>query len=247
MSIWKVGTSKLVKKNWYDEDYLLFKQLLGDQSVFPLYKSYPCLNDKDAECATVELHYFHQDLYVAKKVFENKPVKHVDIGSRLDGFVAHLLSFREVEIFDVRPLSLDLPGAVFTQADITDETTVPVDYCDSISCLHALEHFGLGRYGDRIDPDGHIKGFHSITKALKQGGVFYFSVPMGKQRIEFNAHRVFSMPYLIDLVSKDYTMVSFAYVDDANTLHQCEQLSEDNIRMSFGCNYGCAIFELRKK
>ena len=130
---------------------------------------------------------------------------------------------------------------------MTDETNIPVDYCDSISCLHALEHFGLGRYGDQIDPDGHLKGFRNITKILKPGGIFYFSVPMGVQRIEFNAHRIFGMPYLMNLVTKDYEVASFVYIDDQAVLHKDAVLDENNIATSFGCDLGCAIFELIKR
>ena len=101
-----------------------------------------------------------------------------------------------------------------------DEENVPTNYCDSISCLHALEHFGLGRYGDKIDPDGHLKGFRNITKMLKTNGVFYFSVPMGRQRIEFNAHRVFGMSYLLNWVSVDYDIISFSYIENKGVLHR---------------------------
>jgi hypothetical protein len=42
--------------------------------------------------------------------------------------------------------------------ELTPYGSTPDGYCDSLSCLHALEHFGLGRYGDPIDPRGHEKG-----------------------------------------------------------------------------------------
>jgi hypothetical protein len=74
------------------------------------------------------------------------------------------------------------------------------NYCDSISSLHAIEHFWLGRYGDRIDINGYIKGLNTIYWMLKKWGIFYFSVPIGPQRIEFNAHRVFSLKYLVELL-----------------------------------------------
>lgn len=93
---------------------------------------------------------------VARAIHTAKPVKHVDIGSRVDGFVAHVASFREIEVFDVRPISTAVPGVLFRQADLMDSPSLPADtegggYCDSLSCLHAIEHFGLGRYGDTVD------------------------------------------------------------------------------------------------
>ena len=234
-------------KGWYSKDYRLFKKMMDADSEFPLYKNYPCLNDREDSAGFVTNPYFPQDMYVARKIYENKPQKHVDIGSRIDGFVAHVAVFREIEVFDIRPMQLKLPNIVFAQADFTDGNSLPVDYCDSVSCLHALEHFGLGRYGDKIDPEGHVKGFQQITKILKPGGTFYFSVPMGEQRIDFNAHRVFSMPYLMKWVTKDYSVTSFAYINDNCELHQDVALNDDNVEESFGCNLGCAIFELKKK
>ena len=43
-------------------------------------------------------HYFHQDLLVANQIFLNSPERHIDIGSRIDGFVARVAAFREIEI-----------------------------------------------------------------------------------------------------------------------------------------------------
>jgi hypothetical protein len=65
-------------------------------SQFPFARIYPCLDDKFAKSGIARGHYFHQDLLVAKKIFANNPELHVDIGSRIDGFVAHVASFREI-------------------------------------------------------------------------------------------------------------------------------------------------------
>ena len=231
---------------WYNDDFNKFREkMIGPE--FPIKKSFPCLYDKFGNAGNTYSHYFIQDLYVAQKIFNNNPVKHVDIGSRVDGFVAHIASFREIELLDIRKMESSIPNIIFTQIDLMDEENVPTNFCDSISCLHALEHFGLGRYGDKIDPDGHLKGFHNITKMLKTNGIFYFSVPMGRQRIEFNAHRVFGMPYLLNWVSVDYDITSFSYIEDKGVLHRDVELVGEDVKSSFGCDCGCAIFELRKK
>ena len=65
------------------------------------------------------------------------------------------------------------------------------NYCDSLSCLHALEHFGLGRYGDPVDPDSYRAGLANMARVLSPGGTFYLAVPVGQPRVEFNANRVF--------------------------------------------------------
>jgi hypothetical protein len=79
---------------------------------FPFGKLYPCLQEKDQESGVLTEHYFYQDLYVSRKVFQNNPIRHVDIGSRIDGFVAHVASFREIEVLDEagsHPRKLRLP------------------------------------------------------------------------------------------------------------------------------------------
>lgn len=161
---------------------------------FPMGKYYPCLADRFAEGGSTKGHYFHQDLLVARRIYRNNPHVHVDVGSRIDGFVAHVASFRAVEVLEFRPVTATIPNMRFMQADLmTPIKSSLVDYCDSLSCLHALEHFGLGRYGEPINRDGHRSGLNNLYRILKPGGKFYFSVPIGPQRTEFNAHRVFSV------------------------------------------------------
>ena len=214
---------------------------------FPFGKLHPCFQEKDQESGVLAEHYFYQDLYVARKVFQNNPVRHVDIGSRIDGFVAHVASFREIEVLDVRDLHLGLPHIRFTRADLSAKEFPLTDYCDSLSCLHALEHFGLGRYGDPVDYDGHLVGWENMHRMLKKEGKFYFSVPIGEQRIEFNAHRVFSISYLLALMEKAYDIESFAYINDAGNFISDAALDEASVRENFGCRYGCGIFELTKR
>jgi len=121
-----------------------------------------------------------------------------------------------------------------------------INYCDSLSCLHSIEHFGLGRYGDNVDLNGHIKGFDNLQKILKPGGRFYFSTVIGPQRIEFDAHRVFSLRYLLDMIIQSFRIHSFAYINDLNELIENAELNDKDISSNFNCNYGCGIFELTK-
>jgi len=136
----------------------------------------------------------------------------------------------------------------FIQADLMQSPPESlVGYFDSLSCLHALEHFGLGRYGDPINYDGHLTGLNNMTALLAPGGKFYFSVPVGPQRIEFNAHRVFSVQYLIDCLSPRFRIDDFSYVDDHGELHEHAELAAASVQNSFGCVYGCGIFEATKR
>jgi hypothetical protein len=161
----------------------------------------PCLHDRFEEGGTTKNEYFWQDLLVARWIFEAKPARHVDIGSRVDGFVAHVASFREIEVLDVRPITTRVPGIVFRQADLmrAADAALPGESCDSLSCLHAIEHFGLGRYGDLIDAHGHERGIAHMARLLALGGTFYLSTGLGRERVEFNAHRVFDPRSIVAL------------------------------------------------
>jgi SAM-dependent methyltransferase len=213
---------------------------------FPFGKFYPCLDECKMDSGSASGHYFHQDLLVASRIFQNRPQRHVDIGSRIDGFVSHVASFREIEVFDIRPLNNTIPNIVFKQLDLMSNNFDLKNYCDSVSSLHAIEHFGLGRYGDKLDYNGHLKGLKNIYEMLKKNGKFYFSVPIGPQRIEFNAHRVFSVKYLIELIQDKYRIDSFSYVNDKGDLLRDISLHPDKIENNYSCNYGCGIFELTK-
>ena len=178
----------------YLRDYLRFRPGYVGRVEF-----LPCLHDWYEEGGATKLEYFWQDLLVARRIFAARPERHVDIGSRVDGFVAHVASFREIEVFDVRPISTQIPGVRFKQADFMQPATGMMEYCDSLSCLHALEHFGLGRYGDPIDPKGFERGFANMASLLRKGGVFYLSVPIGASRVEFNGQRVLDPQAIIEL------------------------------------------------
>jgi len=210
-------------------------------------KHYPILNERFDKAGSMSGHYFHQDLLIAQKIYKNNPEKHVDIESRTDGLVSHVATFRKIEIIDIRKQEGSVSNVTFKRVDFMEEIPKEfINYADSISSLHAIEHFGLGRYGDLIDIDGHIKGLNNIKKMLRPNGTFYFSVPIGTQRIEFNAHRVFSIKYLLDIFKTDYKLITFSYVDDKGDLHENTNLNDNNISNSFGCHFGCGIFELQK-
>jgi hypothetical protein len=223
------------------------KQMRGMKHPIPFGKLYPILNEAKAESGINDKSYFYQDLYVAQEIFSANPLRHVDIGSRVDGFVAHVASFREIEIFDIRPLNSKIRNAKFTKCDLMGPVVSDLIGCtDSLSCLHALEHFGLGRYGDPIDANGHLAGFENLSLMVKTGGTFYFSVPLGPLRVEFNAHRVFSMDYLIKMFQFKFQVKQFSYVSDNGELHVDVPFDGEDAKQNFNCNYGCAIFTLLK-
>jgi hypothetical protein len=123
--------------------------------------------------------------------------------------------FREVEVIDIRPQPLPVRNVVFRQLDLMRPLPPEWIACtDSLSCLHTIEHFGLGRYGDPLDPEGHLKGLAQLKRMVKLGGLMYLSTPIGPERIEFNAHRVFAPDTLCGWFVDDWLIERVALIDD---------------------------------
>lgn len=229
-------------------DFVKFKSAFADQTEFTKTNFYPLLADRFDTAGVATGHYFHQDLLVAQKIFLANPRRHVDVGSRIDGFVSHVASFRQIEIIDIRKIVSKTDNILFRQADLMSPDFKLTELTPSLSCLHTIEHFGLGRYGDPFDLDGHRKGFKNLVSCLEEGGIFYFSTPIGNPRIEFNAHRVFSISILLDMFNVNNMEVQdFAFVDDNGDLQKDQSPFSDSAKGNFGLNYGCGIFTLVKK
>ena len=195
------------------------------------------LSDFEKPAGVIKGHYFHQDLLVARMVFENKPKRHVDIASRIDGFVAHVASFREIETVDVRPLpTSDHENIKFVEADFMKPNML--GYTDSLSCLHAIEHFGLGRYNDPIDIDGHNKGINNLVEMVSDGGRLYISFPIGERdAVYFNGHRIFEVRTIFNhpKIQKFMELERFDYVDDNGDLHTNSSIHDVDPKIKFGC------------
>jgi hypothetical protein len=231
---------------WFFANYRSFKKKNLDSS-FQNYEFKFCLFDKNSSSGSIGDQYLYQDIFVANKIFENNPNKHVDVGSRIDGFISAVGSFREVEIFDIRPLDKFIHKNIsFTELDFTLIPSSYYNYTDSISCLHTIEHVGLGRYGDNVDPTSYINFFNNLSLILNPGGKMYISTPIGKQKIVFNAHRVFGIETLLTLFSNKFKIISFSYMDDDLKFYNDIAIDQKIISICNNLNYGLSIFELEK-
>ncbi len=159
--------------------------------------------------------YFWMDLWAAKKIMQQKPTLHYDIGSRVDGFISHLMLIgQKVRMIDIRPADLGLEGVDFVQADATNLDGIEDGSVESLSALCSPEHFGLGRYGDPIDPEACFKFFSAVSGKMKHDGHVYICVPVGKEHVEFNAHRVFAPQTVIKSFGAEMSLVEFSVTDD---------------------------------
>lgn len=205
---------------------------------------YPCIWEWKGTAGSIHT-YFWQDLWASQKIYQDNPDKHYDIGSRIDGFIAHLLTFRDVTMIDIRPMPHPLPNLHFIQADATSLENIDDNSIESLSSLCALEHFGLGRYGDPIDPEGCFKAFSAIERVMKPGGKIYISVPIGKERLMYNAHRVFypstiveSFPHM-KLIEFSVVNPSAEGIEKNVELHKYDSDENDGR----GNRFGLFIFE----
>lgn len=209
----------------------------------------PCLHDRYEEAGTTTSEYFWQDLLVARWIHQNNPQRHIDIGSRIDGFVAHVASFREIEVIDVRPVGTNVPGVVFRQANVTRSSPDCVsayETCDSLSCLHALEHFGLGRYGDPIDSKGYVRGMATMARLLKPRGTLYLSTPIGRERVEFNANWVFDPRSILQCATANSLTLERCTVISPGADPHDMILNEENLQALAQSDYNLGIFVFKK-
>lgn len=193
---------------YYFQTYIAFrKKSLSSTNV----KLLPSLNDFNDSAGSADGHYFWQDLICAKWINESGPLEHLDVGSRVDGFIAHLLASRNVTLLDIRPLHREIQGLTVILGDIQNPTHSNELSFPSVSSLHSIEHFGLGRYKDPIDPLGHEKGLLNLANIVSEGGSLYVSFPIGIDTVEFNSQRIIN-PLWPQNMLKEFELQRFVLI-----------------------------------
>ena len=202
---------------------------------------YICMGDKYASNGVVDCSYFIQDIWGARKVLEQKPPMHYDVGSSVAGFIAHLLSQgQQITLIDIRPMNNDFDtpflnqkGEIsYIQANATLLENIADNTLDSLSALCSVEHFGLGRYGDPIEPDAWEKALRAFQRVLKPGGKLYFSVPVGQtDKVCFNAHRVYRPQTIIDTLDQ-MQILEMGYIPGAFDVIECMKWRDGGLQIN---------------
>jgi SAM-dependent methyltransferase len=225
----------------FETEFKLYSERLVAAGKDPLREedAYPCLYDRTTETG-YDRHYIYHPAWAARILAQSSPSKHVDISSTLH-FCTLISAFIEVDFYDYRPAPLTLSNLTSTAADLTN---LPFDThsIESLSCMHVIEHIGLGRYGDPYDVDGDKKAASELSRVLAHGGKLLVAFPVGRPRIQFNAHRVYSHEQVLNLFS-GLKLLQHALIPDGDVADgPIENPSTELIAaQSYGC--GCYVFE----
>jgi SAM-dependent methyltransferase len=201
---------------------------------------WPCLDDRTGE-THFDRHYVFHTAWAARVLARTRPKRHVDVGGLLH-FATIVSAFVPVDYYDVRPARLPLSGLTSGRADLLalpfPDASVP-----SLSCMHVVEHVGLGRYGDTLDPEGDRKAVAELARVVAPGGDLLFVVPIGRPRVQFNAHRIFSYRQVVEAFP-GFSLVEFALIPerarDGDLLVGATEAHADAER------YGCGCFHFRR-
>jgi SAM-dependent methyltransferase len=92
------------------------------------------------------------------------------------------------------------PNLNFVQTDIFDLHASDAHFDLIINCS-AIEHVGLGRYGDSREADGDLRAMQVLRRLLKPRGTMLLTVPVGQDATFAPLHRVYGparLPHLLD-------------------------------------------------
>jgi len=226
-------------------DFARFRALshaAGDRFDIDWDDRLPCRDDRTTTTA-FDRHYVYHTAWAARVLARLRPAAHVDVASSLY-FAAIASAFVPVRYYEYRPVDLRLPNL---KCDTADLTRLP--FADgtikSLSCMHVVEHVGLGRYGDAIDPDGDLRAMNELTRVLAPGGSLLFVVPVGRPRIQFNAHRIYSFDQVRESFSP-LDLVEFSLVPDRADPDGGALIVNATQEQSDRQRYGCGCFWFRR-
>jgi SAM-dependent methyltransferase len=201
---------------------------------------YPCLYD-NTPSTPFDRHYLYSVAWAARIVARTNPAQHIDISSSLN-FSTVVSAFVPVKFYDYRPARLDLTNFSFERANLT-----ALPFADqsvsSLSCMHVVEHIGLGRYGDNLDPDGDVKATRELQRVLKQNGSLLFVVPVGKPKLQFNAHRIYSYEQILTSF-KGFKLEEFALIPDRD--EDGGLIAGATPELADAQSYGCGCFWFKR-
>lgn len=237
--------SKIRQYRELKRTFLKFKKLSDDGSArFPItWDNIFFISGDDTNNTTFDAHYVYHPAWAARILAKTKPKFHVDISSTLH-FSSIVSAFIPIHFYDYRPAKLELNDLTSERADLL---SLPFKNASisSISCMHTVEHIGLGRYGDELDPDGDLKAIKELKRVTARNGDLLFVVPIGKAKVLFNAHRIYSYSQIIKYFGDEFELRDFFLVPDNAVTHGVIYNATE--KDADAQSYGCGCFWFRKK
>ena len=229
----------LEKKMKFERGLAAFLQLeTSERFIIDREDLYPCLDDA-TETTEFDHHYVYHPAWAARIIKMMDPAKHIDISSTL-AFCSILSAVIPMEFYDFRAAKLTLSGLKCGVADLTN-LHFESGSISSISCMHTIEHVGLGRYGDPLDPNGDLKAIRELKRVTAPGGDLLVVVPVGRPRLQFNAHRIYSYEMILEYF-QGFELLDFSLVlDDGGFIEKA-----DHALVSLQ-SYGCGCFWFKKE
>lgn len=219
----------------FTHDWLRYRRMPGAEPL-RLRDASPQLSDRLA-ASPYDAHYFQQAVWAAERIFANDPGEHVDVGSQLL-YVGMLAARIPVVFVDIRPLELSIAKLRCIAGDVL-ALPFPDRSVTSLSSLHVLEHVGLGRYGDALNPHGTHEALAELRRVLAPAGSLFLSLPIGRPRVCFNAHRIHDPRDVIAWMD-GLELVEFSAIDDDGLLQLGASLTD-----AATMRYGCGLFWFR--
>ena len=200
----------------------------------------PCLDDRTATTG-FDRHYVYHTAWAARVIARTRPVRHVDVSSSLY-FAAIASAFVPVDYYEYRPVRLELDNLESGVADLMKLPFADASVA-SISCMHVVEHVGLGRYGDPLDAEGDLKAMAELKRVVAPGGDLLMVVPVGRPRVVFNAHRVYGLGHVLDAFA-GMKLEQFALIPDGRFGRGL--VIDPKPAFVDEQNYGCGCFWFRR-
>jgi len=232
---------RLKNKTKFINDLTLFKSTITNVRFELRKKDFlKCMDEKIPETG-FDRHYVYHSAWAIRKLVETSPEVHIDIASQIY-FIATASAVVPIEYYDYRPPKIILPNLKVDKADLS-RLQFESNSINSLSCMHVVEHIGLGRYGDPIDYDGDLKAINELKRVLAKDGNLFFVVPVGKEaKIQYNAHRIYSYNQILEYFS-DFILCEFSFIKSYGDTSIYKNPTLDIINEE---NYGCGCFWFKK-
>ena len=232
----------IMNRETFDQHFEQFcKESIADGRFKPKREEQlPVLNEDGAQggwCFTYAMHIG----WACRILAETKPVEHVDVSSMVYFAACGSALVSKFTYLDLRPIRLPLPGLECAAGDLMN-LPYETGTVKSLSCMHVMEHIGLGRYGDPVDAQGDLKAAKELSRVIASGGQMIMALPVNKTpMVVFNAHRYYTYDMIMQMFP-DMQLQEFALIDNRSIIRHADYSSIRNVKAREYEDCGCFHF-----